>query len=549
MFEERVLILTPTGADAEVASGVLAEAGIASMACSSLAELCDGLDQGAGALLIAEEALFPRGCSELVDCLAAQPPWSDVPLIVLTTADAGGQRSHELTERFGLVGNITLLERPFRVATLVSAVRAALRARRKQYDHKRYEAEREGLLISERAARAAAENASRMKDEFLATLSHELRTPLNAIVGWSQILQSSHAPQDLKEGLEVIARNARAQQQIIDDLLDMSRIISGKVRLDVQRIDLRAVIVAAIDTVRHAAEAKGIRLQPVLDPRAGPVSGDQNRLQQVFWNLLTNAIKFTPRNGRVQVVLERVNSHLEIAVIDTGEGIKPEFLPHVFDRFRQADASTTRRHGGLGIGLAIVKQLVELHGGTIRVTSQGQATGTAFTVTLPLTVLHSEPEPKQERRHPTVRPDFGVPAEMCLKLRGVKVLVVDDEPDARTLVRRLLEDCEAVVATASSAAEAFESLLRHQPDVLVSDIGMPGEDGYSLIRRVRKLDAATGGQTPALALTAYARSEDRTNAILAGFQMHASKPVQPSELIAMVASLAGRAETPVAAEK
>jgi PAS domain S-box-containing protein len=411
-------------------------------------------------------------------------------------------------------------------------------------DQKESERQRERLLASERAARAEAERASRMKDDFLATLSHELRTPLNAILGWSQILsQLAHGggfADDLREGLATIERNARAQTQIIEDLLDMSRIVSGKVRLDMQRLDLAEVVRAAVETVRPAAEAKGVRVQTVVDPLAGPVSGDPNRLQQVLWNLLNNAVKFTPRGGRVQVLLERVNSHLEVSVIDTGEGIPPEFLPHVFDRFRQADASTTRRHGGLGLGLSIVKQLVELHGGRVRASSSGEGSGSTFTVSLPLTVIHPPPEPEAGRRHPVARTGPHLSQDTCVELHGVRVLVVDDEPDARSLLQRLLEDCHAIVMLAESAGAALEKLVADRPDVLVSDIGMPGEDGYSLIRRVRALHPDKGGNVPALALTAYARSEDRTRSVLAGFQMHMSKPVEPAELIAMVASLAGR---------
>jgi PAS domain S-box-containing protein len=399
--------------------------------------------------------------------------------------------------------------------------------------------EKDELLTSERSARATAESASRMKDEFLATLSHELRTPLNAILGWSRILSSDPSAEDVVEGVKIIERNARVQTQIIEDLLDMSRIISGKIRLDVQRLDPATVLRAAVETVQPAANAKDIRIQAVLDSVAGPVSGDQNRLQQVFWNLLTNAVKFTSKGGRVQVVMERVNSHIEVSVIDTGDGISPEFLPFVFDRFRQADASTTRRHGGLGLGLAIVKQLVELHGGSVRVKSGGVGLGATFIVSLPLTVIHPEHAPEVERRHP----EFGsVPMinDTCIQIEGMRILVVDDEQDARELVQRLLEDCKAVVTAAGSAKEAFDLLRSHRPDVLVSDIGMPSEDGYSLIRRVRALPHEDGGDTPAIALTAYARSEDRMKAVLAGFEQHVVKPVEPRELIAMIASLVRR---------
>jgi PAS domain S-box-containing protein len=395
------------------------------------------------------------------------------------------------------------------------------------------------LLVRERAARAETERASQMKDEFLATLSHELRTPLNAILGWAHVLRAGPPGEDVAQGLEIIERNARVQTQIIEDLLDMSRIISGKIRLDVQRVDLAAVIRASVETVKPAAEAKGIRLHTVLDAQSGPVSGDPNRLQQVFWNLLTNAVKFTPKGGRVQVLLERVNSHLEVSVIDSGEGIAPDFLPHVFDRFRQADGGTARRHGGLGLGLAIVKQLIELHGGGVRVKSGGAGLGATFTVNLPLLVVHPDPEPVPERRHPAAW-SVSAPGDTCVEIEGVRVLVVDDEPDARGLIKRVLEECKAVVTTAASAQEALERLRDDRPDVLVSDIGMPGEDGYALIAQVRERAPEQGGDIPAVALTAYARAEDRMKAMLAGFQHHLVKPVEPAELITLVAILAGR---------
>ncbi|WP_166442560.1 PAS domain-containing hybrid sensor histidine kinase/response regulator [Phragmitibacter flavus] len=418
------------------------------------------------------------------------------------------------------------------------------------HDYKQLQQENEHLLLSERSAREEAERANRIKDEFLATLSHELRTPLSAILGWCTILSNEPDPEDYANGLEIIERNARAQAQIIDDLLDMSAIISGKVRLNVQSTDLAPVVRTAVETLRPTADAKGVRLQSVLDPLARPVSGDPNRLQQIFWNLLSNAIKFTPKGGRVQVLLERVNSHLEVSISDTGEGIAPDFLPLVFDRFRQADASITRRHGGLGLGLAIVKQLVELHGGSVRVKSVGLGFGSTFTVSLPLTAVHTDPPPNETRRHPQTGSGTGaapaIPASV-LNLENVKVLVVDDETDARALICRFLKDQKALVSMAGSVNEAMAILETIVPDVLISDIGMPGEDGYSLIRRVRVLPVEKGGAVPAIALTAYARSEDRMRAIVAGFQMHIAKPAEAAELLAMVASLAGRmqpGETP-----
>ena len=409
-------------------------------------------------------------------------------------------------------------------------------------DKHRIASEREFLLESERAARGEAERASRTKDEFLATLSHELRTPLNAVLGWTQVMRKlQNLPPEAINALAVIERNARAQAQIIADLLDMSSIISGKVRLDVQRLDLASVVNSTIETVRPAAQAKSIRLNVVLDPMAGPVRGDPNRLQQVLWNLLTNSVKFTPKDGRVTVTLARVNSHLEVEVADTGAGIDPAFLPHVFDRFRQADASTTRQHGGLGLGLSIVKQLVEMHGGSISAKSPGQGQGATFRLSLPLSPTSEDSlESANKREHParsSAAPALDRIPEIDLK--GLKVLVVDDEPDARSLIQRVLEDCGAAVTTAASATEAIRILKDGTLEVIVSDIGMPGEDGYALIRRVRAL-GDSNANVPAIALTAYARIEDRVKAIHAGFQLHLSKPVEPVELIAMVESLARR---------
>jgi PAS domain S-box-containing protein len=404
-------------------------------------------------------------------------------------------------------------------------------------EHRQLAEDREELLAAERAARTEAERVGRMKDEFLATLSHELRTPLSAILGWSQLLQRSEPAGDmLNEGLGVIERNARIQTQLISDLLDMSRIISGKVRLDVQRVDLAPVINAAVDSVRPSAENKAIRLQKVLDPLAGPVSGDPNRLQQVVWNLLSNAIKFTPKGGKIEVLLERINSHVEITVTDTGQGIAPDFLPHVFDRFRQADSSTTRHQGGLGLGLAIVKQLVELHGGQIAAKSAGEGEGASFSVRLPVAITRRAPESRRNRtRSDGTARDFDQ-----ISLAGKKVLVIDDEADARDLIQRLLTERSAEVLVAESANRGLELLKRERPDVVLSDIGMPEKDGYEFIRDVRSLDEDEGGKTPAVALTAFARSEDRTRAMMAGYQVHLSKPVEAPELIATVASLAGR---------
>lgn len=404
--------------------------------------------------------------------------------------------------------------------------------------------ERETLLASERSARAEAERMSDMKDEFLATLSHELRTPLSAILGWSHILRHGIKNEaDLLKGLDTIERNARVQTQLIEDLLDMSRITSGKVRLDIQAVEPVSFIDAAIETVRPAANAKGIRLEKILDPAAGPISGDPSRLQQITWNILSNAIKFTPKEGKVQILLERVNSHIEISVSDTGIGIRAEFLPYIFDRFRQGDASTTRRYGGLGLGLSIVKHLVELHGGTVWAKSSGEGCGSTFTVHLPVAVVLRNSS-NDMRQHPKafnpIQVDFKV-----LNLAGIKVLVVDDEADARELIKRVLTDCGADVFTAGGAGEALLLVEKERPDVVVSDIGMPDVDGFEFLKRMRALGPGAGGRVPAIALTAFARSEDRTRALHAGFQVHVSKPVEPSELVATVASVVGRTGGPI----
>ena len=445
--------------------------------------------------------------------------------------DAQGNERHFLNNLVGFVENGMLVR--------------AWGTQRDVTDQKRAERQRDALLESERALRAEAERAGQMKDEFLSTLSHELRTPLNAILGWAQLLRRPDASEaDFKQGLETIERNSRMQAQIIDDLLDMSRIVAGKIRLDVQRVELAKVIESAIDTVSHAAGAKGVALVPHVEAeRAAVVMGDPARLQQMVWNLLSNAIKFTPRGGRIDVALRRGESGVEITVADSGIGISPEFLPHVFERFRQADASTTRVHGGLGLGLAIVRQMAEMHGGTVSAHSEGEGKGATFRVELPVEAALVAAEEKSGNGH---HPDLGnvlAPVD-CDRaaLSGVKVLVVDDEPDALELIRRSLADCSADVVTATSARQALDLLAASHLDVLVSDIGMPDHDGYWLIQQLRRHEhqAGVGVRMPAVALTAFARAEDRARALQAGYQIHVAKPVQPAELVAVVASVAGR---------
>ena len=388
------------------------------------------------------------------------------------------------------------------------------------------------LYKASQEARQGAEAANRAKDEFLATLSHELRTPLSPILGWVRLLRSG----DLDDaatarGLEVIERNVRAQTQLIEDLLDVSRIITGKLRLEVRPMDLVAVVEAGIDAVRPAAEAKGIRIASRLDPMASAMVGDPDRLQQVVWNLVSNAVKFTPKDGRVEVELARVDTHARLRVRDTGKGIQPAFLPHVFDRLRQADSTSTRAHGGLGIGLAIVRHLVELHGGTVAAESGGEGEGATFTVELPISAT-----PGTQR----AAPEAAARDEGSVRLDGVRVMVVDDEADTRDLLSFSLRNYGAEVRALGSASEALAAIQQDKPDVLVSDIGLPGDDGYALIRKVRALDEESGGRVPAAALTAYAKDEDRHRAIAAGFQAHVTKPVELAELASVVASLAGR---------
>jgi PAS domain S-box-containing protein len=400
---------------------------------------------------------------------------------------------------------------------------------------KRTERERLEFLAREQAARAEAEAANRAKDDFLTTLSHELRTPLNAVYGWAAMLQTGQVDETMRsKAIETIMRNANIQVQLIDDLLDVSRIAAGKLRLELQNVELGSVIDAAADAVRPAAVAKGIRLDVVREPQVGPITGDPGRLQQVVWNLLNNAVKFTPREGRVQALLRRVNSRVEIVVSDTGPGIPADFLPFVFERFRQGDSSSTRPHGGLGLGLTLVKHLVELHGGAVTAESPGAGHGATFTVKLPVSVTLV---PAAGTATPASLPAL-LPVAPTARLEGLRVLVIDDDVDGLSLVSAMLRRAGATVAVGRSAAEGFDHFVAEPPDVVISDIEMPGEDGYALIRRIRGLEPGRGGRVPAIALTAYGRREDRLHAISAGFSMHVPKPVDPAELVTLVASLA-----------
>jgi signal transduction histidine kinase/ActR/RegA family two-component response regulator len=516
----RVLVLAPTGRDAALTTRVLAEAEIEAFVCRSAAELGVEIERGAGAALVAEEALDSEDVTVLVSALVAQPFWSALPLLVMVSDEAGVER---VMTTLAPRANVTVLQRPTRIAMLLSAVRAALRWRERQYETR-------DLLERLR-------EADRQKDEFLATVSHELRTPLNAIVGWTTIMEAEPCTAPTHQrGLEVLGRSARAQATIIDDLLDVSRIITGKVRLVLREVDLAEAVLTAVESVRPAAAARGLTVDTPLPSHRVCVRGDFDRIQQIAWNLVSNSVKFTPEGGRVTVEIGKADSRAFLKVSDTGRGIAPEFVPFVFDRFRQADSSTTRRHGGLGLGLSIVRHLAELHGGTVRAESAGIDQGAAFTVSFPgVDGPETDGEPEASADGQLAEPLAQVPS-----LDGVRVLVVDDSPDAIEMMRVLLGGYGADVRVASSAVEGLAQVIAWRPDVLVSDIAMPERDGFWLVEHVRMLAPEEGGDTPAVALTALADRDDRARALTAGFQRHLRKPVSLGEIGSAVAELAGR---------
>jgi signal transduction histidine kinase/ActR/RegA family two-component response regulator len=527
---QRVCVLAPIGRDAQLSCEILHADGIDASVCGTIEDICASINDATGALLIAEEALRPAALKTLVDCLDRQPPWSDIAVILL----AGNQFTASSERPLSVLGplrNVTILERPVRRLILARTVAIALRGRRRQLELRAYLEERAELLRREQLA-------NRMKDEFLMTVSHELRTPLTAIYGWARMLVTGQIRDDQRRrAIETIERNAQAQTQLVNDLLDVSRAISGKVRLDVQRVDLGQIVQAAIDSMQPAADAKGIRLEAALDPRAGLVSGDRDRLLQVAWNLLSNAIKFTPRDGHVRIGLARRDDHVELTVADTGSGIEQDFLPYVFDRFRQADTGTTRQHGGLGLGLAIVRHLVELHGGSVMVDSGGAGRGTTFRVLIPHTVA-----PLRVGEQPAVRPEAGTLSVdgTLRRLDALRVLVVDDEPQARELFSAIVEHAGAEVRVAGSAQDAIAVLRSWPADVMLSDIEMPHEDGYVLMEQVSAFESGHRHRPIGIAVTAHSRPEDRLRAVEAGFSWHLPKPVEPAELVAVIASLTGR---------
>jgi PAS domain S-box-containing protein len=493
---------------------------------------------------VGAERLFGFSADEAIGqsiTIIIPPDKLDEERLILERLRQGERIEHFETVRLsksGKVLDISLTVSPIRGAA--GHIIGASKIARDIGERRRAEQERELLLAREQAARNQAEVVNRLKDEFLATISHELRTPLNAILGWATLLRRSELGEaGMARALETIERSAKTQAQLIEDMLDVSRITAGKLRLEVKPTELIPVINAAIDSVQHAAQAKEIQLQMILDPAASYIQGDAARLQQVIWNLLSNAVKFTPKGGLVQVKLERADSQALITVSDTGEGIAPEFLPYVFDRFQQADGTSTRKHSGLGLGLAIARHLVESHGGTIQAHSAGLGEGASFTVRLPLVAVRAN-GPSAITHRENVPQEEPVMIVDPLILSGLRILAVDDELDTREMVKAVLEQYGADVTTAASVREVFEVLVGFQPDVLVCDIGMPEEDGYSLIQKVRRLKPEEGGNTPAIALTGYVRVEERMRALEVGYQMFVPKPIEADELVLMVANLVGR---------
>jgi len=535
-----VLVLAPLGRDAAVIEQVLKPLEVKLVLCANLIELTENLGDRAAAAILTEEPLNGDGIPPFQAWIDAQPPWSDFPFVVL--AARHGRRSPRIASVLAGLGNDVLLERPLNAETLLKAVTSAMRSRRRQYEARaqleRYEAigaDNLRLYEAEREARAEAEAANRAKDEFLATLSHELRTPLSAILGWTYVLQQRRSELgDLARGIDTIQRNAMSQARLIEDLLDMSRIIAGKVSLEVQTVVPALLIEQVISSALPAAQAKNIRIFTDVHAAMLPIRGDTQRLLQVFRNLLTNALKFTSQGGTIQISAQVNRDAMTVTVKDDGVGIAPEFLPHVFERFRQADGSTTRSQGGLGLGLAIVHRLVELHGGTVAAASPGLGQGASFEVRLPLVADMPDGAPA-----PMLPDSSPTPAARDKPLVGLRILLVEDDPDGRAMFEQLLGDNGAAVIGAASAIEALQ-VLRDDDRIqlLISDIAMPHVDGYEFLRRAR----AAGNDVPAIALTAFARPEDKAKALEVGFALHISKPVDPAALVGAVLSLARRAD-------
>jgi signal transduction histidine kinase/ActR/RegA family two-component response regulator len=514
----RVLIFAPIGRDANLTAELLSRAGISCQICHSMNDVCLELARAAGAILLTEEALSDPRLDDLAEALTAQPPWSDISILLFAGSDRS-EASLRTLHKLEVLRNVTLLDRPIRTAAVVSTVRAALRGRQRQYELR-------DTLVALQRARIEAEHANRLKDEFLATVSHELRTPLNAILGWVAMLrQARFEPTRVASILEIIERNAKAQAQLIADVLDISRMITGRVKLELTPVSLARVISDAVDSIRPGTVARGIDLH--LDVEEGPVANaDPDRLQQVVWNLLSNACKFTPEGGRIDIILRADRSRASITVSDTGVGISPEFMPYVFDRFRQAEQGFTRSHGGLGLGLAIVKHLVEMHGGEVTATSAGPGKGATFEVRLPLARAITRPHRDQRQT--------GSPEIHKVDLSDRTVLVVDDDETTRELMVTLLEQSGAHVHAVGSVRDALEQFNLDIPEIVLADIGMPEEDGLSMIRRIRQRAPARGGLVRAIAVSAYARPEDRQAALAAGYDDFLAKPVMPADVLSAV---------------
>ncbi len=505
----------PTGRDADLVRVTLADVGISADTCESSEKLLAAFTESAGAVLIAEEAIRADSLKDFLEALEEQPVWSDLPVLIFSSH---GRNAENLLQTLGSRVNVTIIERPIRITMLVSAVRGALRARQRQYQTR-------DLLLQ-------LEEADRQKDLFLATLSHELRTPLNSIIGWIQILRTRQLDQAaIDRAIEVIERNAKGQSEMISDILFVSRIITGKLEIKHEPVDLGEVISEVVDIIRPSAEAKSLELtMETREYEPAPIEGDSERLQQVFLNLLTNAVKFTPDGGQIGISLRRTGANVLIEIRDSGQGINPEFLPYVFERFRQADSTYTRRIGGLGLGLAIVRHLVDLHGGTVVAHSDGKDRGSVFAIRLPIA---------ESKRFATVNGTQRkeISAEVSSKLKGMRILLVEDDKDSREMLAMVLSIYGVKVESAETAGEAVEKIKELKPDVLVSDIGLPGEDGYDLIRKVRGLPDRDGGNTPAVALTGYVSVQDRKLALDAGYEDHLPKPVDPNSLLEILVRL------------
>jgi signal transduction histidine kinase/CheY-like chemotaxis protein len=533
-LDGRILIFAPVGKDAPLTQEVLVRANLAGCVCSTSSVLCAEFLRGAAAILLTEEALEDPGIHELMECLRSQPTWSDIPILLFADAERSEVYLRTLRLLEGL-RNVILLERPIRLGAALSLIRSAIRGRERQYELR-------DLLHALGEAREEAETANRLKDEFLATLSHELRTPLNAILGWTTMLRDGNVqPRHVMRALDTIHRNASAQVQIVNDLLDISRIVRGNVQLAPRLLPLAPLLTLAVESITPTADAKDVNLMTSIQSEPVFVWADPDRLQQVFWNLLSNSVKFTQNGGKVEVALQQDGADAVIRISDNGSGIPADFLPYVFERFRQGDGSSTRRHGGLGLGLSIVRHLVELHGGRMAAASDGEGMGSTFTLTLPARDANAKasvPIADPERR----------PRARALDLEGAHVLIVDDEHDARELLRAMLADTGAHLSEADSAGDALRLIRDDPPDIVLADIAMPDQDGYALMRAVRALPDGAGDSVRAIAVSAYARREDRQRAREAGFNEHLGKPVQLDELFETIERVWTHSARPLLAE-